>query len=107
MQRYGMVIRVKPDMFEAYRQLHANTWPAVREQISRSNIKNYSIYHRDGYLFSYFEYHGDDYEEDMARMAKDPVTQAWWKLTDPCQEPLESATDGEWWASMEEVFHHD
>ena len=43
----------------------------------------------------------------MAEMAKDSVTKAWWKLTDPCQEPLETRADGEWWASMEEVFHHD
>lgn len=107
MKRYGMAIRVKPEMLEAYRQLHANTWPQVLEQISRSNIKNYSIFYRDGLLFSYFEYHGDDYEGDMARMAEDPVTQAWWKLTDPCQEPLEGAAEGEWWAPLEEVFHHD
>lgn len=107
MQRYAMAIRVKPEMLEAYRHLHANTWPQVLKQISQSNIKNYSIFHRDGMLFSYFEYHGDDYEADMARMAEDKVTRAWWKLTDPCQEPLESAADGEWWAQMEEVFHHD
>jgi L-rhamnose mutarotase len=43
----------------------------------------------------------------MARMAADPVTQQWWKLTDPCQEPLESRAEGEWWAQMEEVFHAD
>jgi L-rhamnose mutarotase len=40
-------------------------------------------------------------------MAADPNTQAWWKLTDPCQEPLETRKPGEWWASMEEFFHTD
>ena len=40
-------------------------------------------------------------------MAADPVTQAWWKLTDPCQQPVASAAEGERWAEMEEVFHHD
>jgi L-rhamnose mutarotase len=61
----------------------------------------------DGFLFSYFEYHGPDYAADMQRMAADPGTQAWWKLTDPCQEPLETRKPGEWRARMEELFHTD
>lgn len=106
-KRYGSVIKVRPEMQDKYIELHANPWPGVLEQITKSNIRNYSIYLKDGYLFSYFEYVGDDFKSDMANMAKDSVTQAWWRLTDPCQEPLETRADGEWWASMEEVFHHD
>jgi L-rhamnose mutarotase len=107
MKRYGMVIQVKPEMLDAYKHLHANTWPQVLQKITDCNIRNYSIFLRDGYLFSYFEYVGDDYDADMAAMAADPVTQAWWKLTDPCQQPIPTAAEGEWWAKMEEVFHHD
>lgn len=33
------------------------------------------------------------------------MTQLWWKETDPCQMPLDSAGEGEWWAEMEEGFH--
>lgn len=106
-KRYGSVIRVKDDMLDKYKELHARPWPGVLDQISKSNIRNYSIYLKDGYLFSYFEYVGDDFESDMAKMAKDSITQEWWKLTDPCQTPIESRKKGEWWASMEEVFHHD
>ena len=73
--------------------------------IRECNIRNYSIFYRDGYLFSYLEYVGDDFEADMAKMAADPVTQEWWKETDPCQEPVDSAAPGEWWADMEEVYH--
>jgi L-rhamnose mutarotase len=43
----------------------------------------------------------------MAVMAADPETQRWWELTDPCQQPVETAEDGQWWAPMEEVFHLD
>ena len=43
----------------------------------------------------------------MEKMAADPTTQAWWKLTEPCQEPLQNRAEGEWWASMEEFFHLD
>ena len=109
-QRYGSVIGLKEDKIAYYKELHANAWPGVLQQIHECNIRNFSIYmHQldDGnyYLFSYFEYIGDDFEADMARMAEDPVTQKWWKETDPCQFPIENRKEGEWWASMEEVFH--
>lgn len=107
MQRYGQVIKVKPEFLEKYKKLHANPWPEVNEMIRKCNMRNYSIYHRDGYLFSYFEYVGDDFEGDMAKMAADPKTQEWWKETDPCQEPIPFAKPGKWWALMEEVYHLD
>ena len=107
MQRYGSVIKVKPEKLEEYKQLHAAVWPDVLKMIAACNIRNYSIYLKDGFLFSYFEYVGTDFAADMAKMAADPVTQEWWKLTDPCQEPLPTRKAGEWWASMEEVFHTD
>jgi L-rhamnose mutarotase len=44
---------------------------------------------------------------DMHKMAADSLTNEWWKLTDPCQEPVESAGDGIWWDEMEEVYHLD
>ncbi|MND07785.1 hypothetical protein D3C83_300110 [compost metagenome] len=58
-------------------------------------------------MFSYYEYIGDDYEKDMAKMAADPETQRWWQWTDPCQSPVDSAKEGEKWAGMPEVFHVD
>jgi L-rhamnose mutarotase len=56
-------------------------------------------------LFSYLEYFGNDYDGDMAQIGRDEVTKDWWKLTDPMQEPLETRKEGEWWASMDEIFH--
>ena len=106
-KRYGWVIKVKPEKLEEYKKLHANPWPEVNRILKESNIRNYSIYYRDGLLFSYLEYTGDDFKADMKKMADNPITQKWWKLTDPCQEPVESAGEGVWWADMEEVYHLD
>ena len=105
MKRSGMVIKVRPEKLEEYKRLHAKVWPAVLRTISECNIRNYSIYHKDGYLFSYFEYRGGDFDSDMAKLAADPVTQEWWALCKPCQEPLPTRAPGEWWANMEVVFH--
>jgi len=107
MQRHGQMIRVKPERFEEYKAYHANVWPEILEMISESNIRNYSIFHKDGFLFAYFEYVGDDFDADMAKMASDPKTQEWWNIMMPMQEPLETREEGEWWANMEEVFHTD
>jgi len=105
MKRYGMVIKVKPEKLAEYKKLHVAVWPEVLDMIKKCNIRNYSIYHKDGYLFSYFEYHGDDFNTDMEKMAADPVTQKWWAVCKPMQAPLETCTEGQWWADMEEVFH--
>ena len=105
--RIGSVIGVRPEKLEEYRQLHAAVWPGVARMITECHIRNYSIYYRDGFLFSYFEYTGEDYEADMAKMAADPETQRWWEVCKPCQRPLPGRREGEWWASMEEVFHQE
>lgn len=106
-QRYGMVLKVRPERIEEYKEYHAAVWPGVAKMITECNITNYSIYLKDGFLFSYFEYVGDDFEADMAKMAADPVTQEWWDIMMPMQEPLPTRKEGEWWAEMEEVFHQD
>jgi len=107
MKRYGMMVRVKPGGLAQYKRLHAAVWPGVLEMIRACHIRRYSIYHKDGVLLSYFEYHGDDFAADMARMAADPATQRWWDACKPLLDPLETRGPDEFWASMEEVFHAD
>ncbi len=107
MVRYGQVIRVRGERLEEYTRHHAAVWPEVLEKISECNIRNYSIFHKDGLLFAYFEYVGDDFDRDAQKMADDPMTQKWWDLMKPMQEPLPTRAEGEWWATMDEVFHLD
>ena len=86
--RVGQLIGLKQDQVEAYERLHAAVWPEVLAMISACHIRNYSIFRHGTLLFAYFEYVGDDYEADMAKMAADPRTR-------------------EWWTTMKEVFHTD
>jgi L-rhamnose mutarotase len=105
----GMVIGLNADKVAEYRELHANVWPGVLKMITACNIRNYSIFLKEpeNLLFGYWEYHGEDFEADAARMAADPETQRWWDVCMPCQAPLDTRKDGEWWAMMEDVFHLD
>ena len=109
MQRMGSVLGIKPEAIAEYKRIHAAVWPDVLKQIKASKISNYSIYLKEpeNLMFAYFEYHGTDYDADMAAMAADPRTQEWWAVCLPLQAPLESRKQGEWWADMEEVFHTD
>lgn len=107
MRRVASVIRLRPEHEAEYRRLHALPWAEVLATLRSANIRNYSIFLRDGLLFSYLEYTGEDYAADCARIAADPNTQCWWQLTDPCQQPIDSAAEGEWWAVAEEIFHLD
>ena len=105
MKRIGQIIGVDPGRFEEYKNYHRTVWPEVLDMIRQCNIRNYSIFHKDGLLFAYFEYTGTDFEADMAKMAADPKTQEWWDIMMPMQRPLDNRVEGEWWTGMEEVFH--
>ena len=107
MVRHGQIIRLREGMLDEYRSQHAAVWPEVAAKIRDCNICNYSIFHKDGLLFAYFEYHGEDFAADGAKMAADPKTQEWWALMKPMQEPLPTRKQGEWWAEMEEVFYQE
>jgi L-rhamnose mutarotase len=112
MTRYGSIIGLTEEDIPEYKRLHAAVWPEVLATIHDCGIRNYSIFLRrmpDGknYLFAYFEYVGEDFAADAAKMAADPKTQEWWTYCIPLQEPLPDRPEGEWWAPMEEVFHTD
>jgi len=111
-RRYGSVIGLKSEKMESYNKLHAEPWPQIVSKLQECNIRNYSIYEAElekgkWYLFSYFEYTGSDFEADMAKMAADPKTREWWKLTDPCQVRLLGTPEGQQWLTMKEVYHSE
>ena len=106
-KRYGQLIGLKPEAYEKYVEYHSKVWPQVLKTIGDCNIRNYTIFFKDNLLFAYFEYIGDDFAADMAKMAADPVTQDWWAIMKPMQQPVSTRQEGEWWADMQEVFHVD
>ena len=105
-KRVGMIIKIKPEYIEEYKALHADSNPGVRDLLSEANMHNFSIFlHQldDGnwYEFGYYEYTGDDFEADMAKLNKHPRNIEWLKICDPMQIPL-AGEDG--WAEMEQVY---
>ena len=71
LQRFGSMIGLRPEKKEEYIRLHADAWPEILAILKKCHFQNYSIYlgEIDGklYLFSYFEYTGEDIAKDVAR----------------------------------------
>jgi L-rhamnose mutarotase len=107
LRRVAQIIQLNREDEAAYIRYHEQVWPAVLATIASCNITNYSIFLRNGLLFSYFEYNGDDYAADMRKMSECLDTQRWWSIMDPMQLPVVDALPGEKWSEMREVFHFD
>jgi L-rhamnose mutarotase len=103
-QRIGMVTGIRPEKLEEYKALHANPPQGVLDGLRRAHVSNYSIFVHGTTLFGYLEYDGDDFDRDLAELAKDPVTQQWWSLTDPCQFRLPDGDPDSQWTTAESVF---
>jgi len=104
-KRVGMVVGIKPEMIGQYKALHADSHPGVRDLLSKYHMRNFSIYleqiGEQWYEFGYYEYTGDDYDGDMARLAREPRNNEWLEMCDPMQIPL-PGTAG--WKVMERVY---
>jgi L-rhamnose mutarotase len=105
MKRVAQTIRLRPERREEYLALHREVWPGVEAALRKANIRNYTIFLRETTLFSYFEYHGEDFAADLASIAADPDTRRWWTLTDPCQQPWPDAGAGGHWSDLQEIWH--
>lgn len=106
-RRFGQIIRLKPEGAAEYIRLHDAVWPGVLAKIKECGLKNYSIFVHGYVLFAYFEYDGNDFESDMAAMAAHEETQRWWAVVKPLMAPLEDRGPGEFWSTMNEIFHLD
>jgi L-rhamnose mutarotase len=88
-------------------RLHRDVWPDLLELFQVYHVRNFTVFYHSGYLFSYKEYTGSHYDEDMAKLGEEPLMKQWLALTDPCQMPLASRKPGEFWADTSEIFHMD
>ena len=105
-KRVGMVIRLREEMIEEYKKLHADDYEGVRDLLIKYNMRNFSIFLirlDDGnyYEFGYYEYTGSNFEDDMKKLALEPRNKAWLEVCDSMQIPLDGFTS---WAEMDRIF---
>jgi L-rhamnose mutarotase len=104
-QRVGMVIGIRPDKISEYEHLHADSNPGVRDLLTKYHMHNFSIFMQQvddkWYEFGYYEYTGDDFDGDMAKLAAEPRNIEWLRMCDPLQVPLDGAKG---WTTMKRVY---
>ena len=84
MKRFIMYAQIKEDMVDEYVRLHENAWPEIYSVIAESNFHNYSISIRGNEVYTFFEYTGNDYDADKAKMDSNPIMKKWHVYTKPC-----------------------
>ena len=114
-RRYGGAIRMKREMYNQYTQLHDAVWDEVLQRMSKSNMRNFTIYYHEetSTMFSHFEWIGHwkivaegkknhdinesdiqkKFQQDMDAISNDPIVQKWWSFCEPCQVPFTQYTD--------------
>lgn len=104
MKRIATITKLKPDQKEEYISLHEKIWKDVVGIGHAANQRNFTIFSCGDYLFSYFEYIGEDYDTDMLNKKAQPVIQKWAKTT---AEYLDDVVEGTRIIELEEVWHCD
>lgn len=107
--RVGMVVKVKTEKLEEYRNLHADNNEGVRDLLVKYNMRNFSIYlvqlaDSNWYEFGYYEYWGDDLDADMKVMAEEPRNSEWLDMCDPMQEGIIQGQEG--WKKMDRIYYN-
>ncbi len=104
-QKMALMSGLKPEKELDYRSLHQTNWPGVVDGMVMCNYRNWTTFivelESELYLFTYFEYIGENIAADNALMASDPVTNRWWAHTEPCLINL--AGEGNW-SSMKSLL---
>ncbi len=108
-KRVGMVVKVKKEKLEAYKNLHADSNDGVRHLLTKYNMRNFSIFLvqlADGewYEFGYYEYWGNDLDGDMAKLNAEPENTKWLELCNPMQEGI--FPDQKGWKVMDNIYYN-
>ena len=104
-QRYGMAVRLKDEKREYYIENHANVWPEVLEELKKINVKNYSIFLKEDFMFGYLEYEGHNFDGDMATMQKIPIVEKWTNPMIDCFNPFPNNEENNSWVMMDQIFY--
>lgn len=104
-QFFGQMGRLLPEKAGEYASLHQNPWPELLDILRKHHLGNYSIYQHGLWVFSYFEYDGQDYEADMASLEQEPVMQRWWTFSKPCFQRFSMGRHAEFYDDMDRIFY--
>ena len=103
MKRIANITKLKKGAAVDYKALHDNIWEEIVAAGHQYGLRNFTMFRHGNYIFSYYEYIGDDFEADMREKAK-CKNQAEWQAA--CGE-YKADIEGQSVISLEEFWHND
>jgi L-rhamnose mutarotase len=105
MQRIGMTWQVKPEHWEAYKQIHLNPWPELITAMQEHGIHNYSIFAFGTRMFAYMEVDGDDAAGALQALEQTDIKKKWNAEVTIWVEPEAAEGTGVQFLELERVFY--
>ena len=102
MARVAWTVVLKPDMVEEYDRAHADVWPSIRQNLTNSGARNFSIFRDGSQVFGYYEC--DDAEATIKAIDEGEARLGWGAAL---QHVLLDAFDEPGVRYLTEVFRHD
>lgn len=94
-----------PDKIKQYQQYHKKIWPVIAANIRQRGIIDMQIWQVENRLFMIMDVQDDFDIEAADKIANDsPYNQDWERLMSAFQQPLSSASPGQKWLSMKQIF---
>jgi len=108
-RRHVLTMNLKgdPGVVETYTRHHRDVWPEVQASLRQAGVEQMDIYLLGRRLVMVVQTHDSvDYRTAFAAHASSSARVAEWeRLMKSLQEPPAEARPGEWWVTMEPVFH--
>ena len=104
MERVCFLLRVRPDRLEEYKERHRSVWPEMRDALTATGWRRYSLFlGEDGLLVGYVE--TDDFERAQAAMEATGVNARWQAEMASFFELPDGERPDTGLRRLEEVFH--
>ncbi len=103
-RRVCFQLQVRPDRLAEYRERHAAVWPEMREALSETGWRDYSLFLApSGLLIGVCEC--DDFDAARRAMEQTDVNARWQAEMAPFFEGLEDQRPDQGLQLLEEIFH--
>jgi L-rhamnose mutarotase len=104
MERICFLLKVRADRIEEYKRRHREVWAEMRQALTETGWRNYSLFLReDGLLVGYLE--TSDFQEALDGMARRDVNARWQATMADFFEELDGKRPDEGMRPIEEIFH--
>jgi L-rhamnose mutarotase len=105
MHRVGMTWQVKPEYWEAYKEVHLHPWPELVAAIQEYGIHNYSIFAFGTRAFAYMEVDGDDVQAVLNALAQTDIKKKWDAEVTVWVAPEATEGTGVQFLELERIFY--